>query len=113
MNARSTLDTQLPAADLREIDAICDRFEADCRAGRQADLASYLAGVSHVARAVLFRDLLHLDLELCVKNGQQTDARSYYQRFPDLADVIDAAFEARNTRVTTARAASRVIRMVC
>ena len=91
-------------ADLQVIDAICDRFEADCRDGRHADLASYLARASHVARSVLFRELLNVELELRHSNGERPDVRSYYRRFPDLTDVIDAAFEARGARVTEAHA---------
>jgi eukaryotic-like serine/threonine-protein kinase len=104
MNSRSMLDTRLPAADLQVIDAICDGFEADYRAGLQAELTSYLARASHVPRAMFFRELLDLELELRHENGEQPDAQAYYRRFPDLAGVIDAAFESRNTRVTSAHA---------
>ncbi len=63
MNSRSTLDAQLPAADLQQIDAICDRFEADWRAGRRPDLASYLSEAPPGGKAALFRELLNLELE--------------------------------------------------
>ncbi len=46
MNSQSTLDARLARRRLATIDAICDRFEADCLAGRRPDLASYLVGSS-------------------------------------------------------------------
>jgi len=95
MNSRSNPNAQLPAAQLRQIDAICDRFEADWRAGRRPDLASYLSGAPSGEKAPLFRDLLNLDLEYRLRSGEKPDARSYCQRFPELAGVIDSAFESR------------------
>ena len=43
MSSRSTMDAPLAAAELQEIDAICDRFEAAWRAGRRPDLAKFLS----------------------------------------------------------------------
>ena len=51
MISRSTLDTHLVAADLQVIDAICDRFEADHRAGRLYHLASYLSEAPPAGKA--------------------------------------------------------------
>ena len=103
MTSRPTLDTQLAAADLQIIDAICDRFEADHRTGRLVDLASYLSEAPPGCRAVLFRELLNLDLEFRHENGEQPDARSYHRQFPDLGEAIDAAFESRANRISTVR----------
>ena len=46
--------------------------------------------------AALFRELLNLELEYAQETGEQPDARLYYQRFPELVEVIDAAFETRH-----------------
>ena len=92
MTFRSTLDAALAAADLHEIDAICDRFESAWRAGRRPDLASFLSEAPPGGLALLFRDLLNLDLEFRVKSGETLDAQSYIQKFPELADHVDAAF---------------------
>ena len=99
MNSQSTLDVDLRAADLQQIDAICDRFEADCLADRRRDLAWYLAQAPPGGRAALFHDLLNLDLEFRRQNGEQPDPRSYYKRFPDMASVVDAAFTFLRNRV--------------
>ena len=95
MTSRSTVDARLTAADLQQIDAICDRFEVDLRAGRQPDLTWYLPEAPPDGEAALFRELLNLELEYGQEIGEQPDARSYYQRFPELVEVIDAAFQAR------------------
>ena len=92
MSFPSTLDAPLAAAQLHEIDAICDRFESACRAGQRPDLASFLAEAPAGGLALLFRDLLNLDLEFRVKNGEKPERDGYLRRFPDLTDQIDAAF---------------------
>ncbi len=64
MNFRSTLgESDIPVTIFIQIDTACDRFEAECRAGRNPDIASYLADVSDDVREPLFRNLLKLDFE--------------------------------------------------
>ena len=46
MSFRSTIESTLGAVELQQIDAICDRFEAEWRAGRRPDLASYLSSAA-------------------------------------------------------------------
>jgi len=93
MSFRSTLDAPLAAAQLHEIDVICDRFESACRAGDRPDLASFLSEAPAGGLALLFRDLLNLDLEFRVKHGEKPERDDYLRRFPELTDQIDAAFE--------------------
>jgi len=107
MTFRSTLDAALAAADLQEIDAICDRFESAWRAGRRPDLASFLSEAPPGGLALLFRDLLNLDLEFRVKSGETLDAQSYIQKFPELADHVDAAFARRRDNPSLTRLGQR------
>jgi eukaryotic-like serine/threonine-protein kinase len=107
MTFRSTLDAALAAADLHEIDAICDRFESAWRAGRRPDLASFLSEAPPGGLALLFRDLLNLDLEFRVKSGETLDAQSYIQKFPELADHVDAAFALRRDNPSLTRLGQR------
>ena len=51
--------------------------------GQRPDLAEFLADVPASVRAQLFRDLLSLDLEYRRRLGEQPDARSYCERFPE------------------------------
>jgi tetratricopeptide (TPR) repeat protein len=102
-NSQSTLDAELPATDLQQIDAICDRFEADCLAEGHADLANYLSLAPAGGRAALFHDLLNIDLEFRVQNGERPDACLYHKRFPDMASAIDAAFAFLSNRISATR----------
>jgi tetratricopeptide (TPR) repeat protein len=103
MKLRSTLDVRLPASDLQQIDAVCDRFEADWRAGRCPDLQSYLSQAPPGGKVRLLRDLLNVDLEFRLQRGEEPDPRSYCQRFPELADVVDAAFLSRHESAVSTR----------
>ncbi len=109
MNFQGTLnDPPLPVADFIQIDAVCDRFEAACRAGESPDLAEYLSQVSSAARLPLFRNLLSLDLEYRRDRGEQGDQQSYQERFPELADVVESVFRGRNeSQLTTHHRARR------
>ena len=97
MSGRSTLDATLGAVDLQRIDAICDQFEAQWRAGQRPDLRSYLSAAPADVRAVLFRDLLTLELEYLRHVGERPDAKSYYEQFPDLTAVIDSRWRPGTT----------------
>jgi tetratricopeptide (TPR) repeat protein/predicted Ser/Thr protein kinase len=93
MESRATLDDPaVPVTAFLRIDAACDRFEDDCRAGRDPDLAAYLDGVPGEARAPLFRNLLGLDLDYRRRRGEHPEAGPYRERFPDLVDVVDSVF---------------------
>ena len=93
MKFRSTIgESDVPVTVFIQIDAACDRFEDECRAGRSPDLASYLAGVSGDARERLFRNLLKLDFEYRQLRGERPDAQRYREQFPELGDVVDSVF---------------------
>ncbi len=89
---------------LMQVDAACDRFEEDCRAGRSPDLAEYLAGVPEDVRARLLRELLGLDREYRHHRGERADAAFYRERFPEHADVVDSVF--RSLTLATDRGGS-------
>lgn len=74
MNSQSTLNAELPVADLERIDAICDRFEAGWLAGSRPDLASYLADGPLGVKARLFRELLNVELDYRLKKGEEPGA---------------------------------------
>ncbi len=92
MSTDLTLSGELCAADLQEIDARCDQFEAAGRSGAKPKLAHYLDQAPTGARCALFRELLHLELELRQARGEQPNRRDYDEQFPDLRDVIATAF---------------------
>ncbi len=94
----SDSDTNLPLADRRQIDAVCDRFEDAWRQARdrdeneRPDLLAFLGDVSASARPGLFGELLAIDLEFRHAAGESIGGHQYRQWFPEFVDVIDAAF---------------------
>src|SRR4029077_11158446 len=69
--------------DLQQIDVVCDRFERAWLSGRRPELAEFVVLAPASVRAILFRDLLNLELEYCRQRGEQPNRRSYAERFPD------------------------------
>jgi eukaryotic-like serine/threonine-protein kinase len=96
MRSESTLGADLAADDLRDIDGICNRFEADWRRDQCLDLETYLAGGPAEGRPALFRELLRLELEFRSNRGERLAAAAYQRRFPELAGVIDAVFQSHH-----------------
>jgi tRNA A-37 threonylcarbamoyl transferase component Bud32 len=80
----------VPLALLQEIDAICLRFEAEWKAGREPDIASLLHEVPEPARLELLTSLLSLDLEYRYRRGQAPEVESYARRFPEHRSTIEA-----------------------
>src|SRR5271166_5840351 len=65
LNEPEPLDaSQLDIDLMRQIDAVCRRFEADWRAGARHPLDDYLADVPEKARAALRSELEALEREL-------------------------------------------------
>ena len=75
MHLRLTLDHRLAVAELQRIDDACDRFESAWRSGDQPELESFLAGFDGPARTQLLRDLLALELDLRLEQGEKPDRR--------------------------------------
>ncbi len=78
MNEPEPLDaSQLDIDLMRQIDAICRRFEADWRAGARRPLDNYLADVPDETRAALRAELEALEREL--RQSEETGARQRVQ----------------------------------
>jgi serine/threonine protein kinase len=69
---------------------VCDRFEADWRAGRSPRIESYLGAVAEAERPALRRELLRMEIELLRDRGDRADPEAYRRRFPEEAALIDA-----------------------
>jgi serine/threonine-protein kinase len=80
------------------LDAVCDRFEAEWRAGLDPRIEDYLAATEEAGRLPLFRELLGLELDLRRESGQHPDPGEYRARFPERASLIQAAFAVRPSR---------------
>jgi WD40 repeat protein/tRNA A-37 threonylcarbamoyl transferase component Bud32 len=78
--------TILWRADLkRELDAVCDRYEAAWTAGRRPRLEDYLDGATEPLRPALLQELLLLEVHYRRKAGEDPQPAEYRDRFPTLA----------------------------
>jgi aminoglycoside phosphotransferase (APT) family kinase protein len=86
------IDDLLAPESAVRIDQVCDRFEADWKAGRKPRIEAYLTGLTEADRSEVLRELLHLDMAYRSKNGELVFADDYEKRFPELTDRIKEAF---------------------
>jgi serine/threonine protein kinase len=85
---------ELPPTQARRVDAVCRRFEAEWRAGRDPRIEDSLAEVPEIERPVLLRELLALELELRCGRGEWPQLQEYRGRLPAHVTIVDAAFAA-------------------
>jgi WD40 repeat protein/serine/threonine protein kinase len=76
----------------RAVDMICDRFEADWKAGRRPQVEPYLDSAPPALRAELLRELLALELDYRSREGETPAPAEYRQRFPQNAEVVRTVF---------------------
>jgi serine/threonine-protein kinase len=81
-----------PADDALRIDQICDRFEAEWRAGRRPELSTYLGEIAPAQRAALLNELLAVEVEYRLRRGERPTLAEYQERFPDHAAEVRAVF---------------------
>ncbi|WP_339907218.1 serine/threonine-protein kinase PknK [Symmachiella dynata] len=74
------------------IDAQCREFRRQWKQGEQPQIEVFLQNVNSQARANLFRNLLHIELEYHRRQNQPPDAAEYLHRFPEFVDVVRQAF---------------------
>jgi eukaryotic-like serine/threonine-protein kinase len=100
-------------ATLRRAVGACDRFEAAWRAGGRPRIEEHLGETAGAERAVLFRKLLELEVELRLTAGERPAPQDYRPRFPDSGDVIDAVVaEALAAHPPTAVGRFRLLRLL-
>ena len=75
------------------IDAACDRFETEWRAGTKPRLEEFLLRAEAPLQADLFAALLPVEIELRRKAGELPEATGYRQRFPQFDTAITLAFQ--------------------
>jgi serine/threonine-protein kinase len=84
----------LPLTLAGRVDAACDRFEADWKAGRRPRIEAYLAAAAESERPALLRELLMLELEFRARSGEHPTREGYRARFPEHEALIDATYTA-------------------
>jgi serine/threonine protein kinase len=90
VNPETLKETTAPSPDvLAEIDAACDRFEAEWRAGGRPRIEAYLAASSERARGGLVAELLRVEIAYRAAQGETLLTQDYTPRFPQHASLID------------------------
>lgn len=93
----------LSLAVVKRIDAVCDRFEAEWRAGNRPMIEDYLGAMAGAERAEWLRGLLRLELEF---RGGGASQSAYVERFPDDAATVQSIFRELQERTQAQPAAS-------
>lgn len=71
------------------VDQLCTRFESSLRAGESPSPEDYLESAPAACRPALLGELVALELDSHRREGKSFDRRTFVERFPDLAAVID------------------------
>jgi serine/threonine protein kinase/WD40 repeat protein len=80
----------LDAVDDR-IDERCDEFEAAWNRGERPEIAQFIERADEPHRALLFYELLLIDVECRVSGGELPSRKDYMGEFPQFAELIEAA----------------------
>jgi hypothetical protein len=72
----------------RQLDQICNRFEAEWRAGKRPRIEDFLGDWSGEHRSYLVKELIPLDVHHRRLHGDEPKAADYQSRFP----ALDAAW---------------------
>ena len=78
----------------RQLDAICDRFEAELQADSNPRIEGFLADVEESQQENLLRELLALELAYQRKHGETLKGNQYRERFPNHTSLVDTVINA-------------------
>jgi len=76
-----TTDATLPPELAGRVDAVCDRFEKAWRAGHRLPVEDLLAAATEAEQPIFLRELIALEMELRLQQGEEPLAQDYYPRF--------------------------------
>ena len=82
----------LPRSAMRRVYEQCDRFDAAWQAGERPRIEDYLGETPEPERSRLLAGLLRIELFHRRNNGEPVARNEYCQRFPQHAELVDAAF---------------------
>jgi len=88
----------LPADIFRQIDSICEEFEAAWKSHRRPDVELFLAGAEEPVRTELLRELILLDVEYRQHAGETPTVDQYLGLFPEDVAFIQSLFETGQPR---------------
>jgi serine/threonine protein kinase len=82
---------------MQRIDEICLRFEDELRTGLSPSIEAFLEDSPSFAKAVLFEELVLIDLDYRRRFGDDPGEAEYRSRFPLHADVVAEIFSRRRS----------------
>ena len=81
-------DAHWTAANLKQIDAICEQFEAAWLTGKPLDIRQVLERAEPFLAPLLFRELLAIDVEYHQRQGHSPPTADLCLTFPEYQDII-------------------------
>ena len=78
-------DASESLAMARRVDTCCDDFEQALAAGQSPDIESFLADLPPLGRRALLLELLGIEIDFRVANGERPTVGDYVTRFPELS----------------------------
>jgi hypothetical protein len=100
-----TDDLSLP--EWRQIDLVCDLFEAEWQRQSVPCIEDFLGRVEERLRPVLLPELVRLELEWRLERGQTPLPEEYAGRYPGVADSLPGQLAAAEVAVTARRLAAQ------
>lgn len=101
----------IPFADVEELDRVADEFERLFLAGKSPQIEDYCEA-SHLSTALVLSELISLEYELLVKQGEPPTAASYITRFADHVPEVLRAIEAAKHRMSGSRASRELPKQI-
>ena len=92
MNLRSPQYANVEDGDLSQLGIWCERFDELMQSGQSPRIEDVLKGVAPNQQAVVFEELLAMELEYLASNNTPTTSSDYSGRFPDFPEQIASAF---------------------
>jgi WD40 repeat protein/tRNA A-37 threonylcarbamoyl transferase component Bud32 len=89
-----------PASKPTHIQILCKRFAQSLNSRQPARIESFLADATKAERSALLEELLALELEFRLQNGEALNSFEYSQRFPDDTEVLSEVFARLATSAT-------------
>ncbi len=93
---------ELTPQQVRQIDQICDRFEAELKSGTGPKIEAHLDGVENELQTPLLSELLHLEMAYRGARDETVELDAYRDRFPDHTNLIESALNAADVGLETA-----------
>ncbi|MGE0609312.1 MAG: serine/threonine-protein kinase [Pirellulales bacterium] len=101
MRSESLNTADTPQPDASTIKKLCESFESQLKNQSSSSIEEWLDKVPAEERAILFRELLHVELQFKQQQGISLSADDYLVRFPGYSRVVLAALDPDATQAAS------------